>query len=262
MRNLIVYLLLGCLLPGCTTENASTPISCGKSTKQAKNAVKKANTNIEYIKKATTSLVATSTDKTVHKQATSILVAVTELEPTITALTEEVKIKEKVVKENTKLKKELNLLKNSGDKLYGRLAALAKFSGLILIPVGLVLAKLFSMDMLILSFAGMVLVVSGKFVEFIDRFGTFLIIGMLLIFLYVVYRIFFIQHKSIKEAVKVGEVLKTKLHDTGHTDELIKLFGKGLEPGTIKQPSLIEKQIKQARIQIKKEDPPITNIVK
>ena len=251
------YLLLLCIpiIVGCTSTELHTsshgydPVILAEAATVHRDAT-------SVIDKEAKSIIKHAQVDNVKESAIIILAEEAKIAGTATMLNTTAKDVTRYRADILTLQEENTELKSSDQKWYRRMAAMAKVVGFIMIPVGLILAFKLGAEFIALSAFGILLIVTSSVVHIIEKYGiwigglTIVVIGVIMV------RMYLRQHAALESAVHVGETLKQELK-VSNPEVVDELFGTGVKPGLISQPSVIEKQIRGVRKRIDRVAAPV-----
>lgn len=248
---MIVMIIMAGLLTGCATPKANTldVNTIGSTPLQLNEVSVEHGKSVDIISAEVVGIAKICTNKVILAKTDTIAEEVIKLRPITKLIHSEAKAKQVLLDDHNELVEVNRELRAKLNSAFNKLTNLFKFIGLVAIPLGLVLAFKFGKDFFIVTVFGVLAIISASVSKLLEQYGLVLAIITVLIITYVAIRMYFVQSRTIVEAVQVGEALKS-IVKTKAPKELNKLFGEGVVPGTIKQDPVTEKIILGARKQV------------
>jgi hypothetical protein len=255
----IKYLACVCMLSGlvsCKAVNPFTPSHGGNTSQELRAHAALQTSALATIDTAATEIYSKVEQEPLKKAAKTILDESDKLKPIITVLQKETGAQA----EYERLYGAYTQLEAKHKSGFIRMMLFLRVIGILAIPAGLLLAKLISRDLLLVSVGGVILMLSTQLDQFIERYGAWMVGAIVAVISVVMLRMYLVQRKSVMGATRVGEALKEIVKQ--ENPAVIKdLFGDGTIPGKISHDPATERIITAARREILHKSKPVSEQV-
>lgn len=250
MKYISLTLLL--CLTGCWSGRVNPNVANqGYHTETIKKAAVVHEKALGNINERATEITEITDKKKVRTAATEILQEAAKIDNVTEMLRVESESKKAYEEKITEMDAEITKLNDEKNSMYSRITGIMKIIGFLLIPAGLVLAWKLSGEFIALSAFGGAVIVTSFIVRLLERFGTLIAILAVIAIGYAVWYMYFVQRRSLSEAVGFAESMK-QVAKKKDPDAVKLIVGDGAIPGTTTQHNSSIKQIKQIRKKIEK----------